>query len=146
MCVRLYCIRRCAAGPPAVAIDAEDSQCAAAHQWCWWRDRRERPGAGGAARQAPRPAGGPCWVPRARSVSRWQRQVATACSSRQPLATMGKGRDNKKKAAKKAGKVVAGKGQAKTDSKTKKNDKKKTRRELFSSGVGGEEVRLLLAL
>eukprot|EP01050_Picozoa_sp_SAG11_P004506 SAG11_NODE_290_length_11190_cov_12.004872_5_plen_145_part_00 len=58
---------------------------------------------------------------------------------------MGKGRDKKKKAAVKAGKIVVGKGAAKTDSKTHKNEKKKTRRKMFNEGVGGDEVEKILS-
>eukprot|EP01051_Picozoa_sp_SAG22_P024524 SAG22_NODE_6839_length_805_cov_1.804533_1_plen_74_part_01 len=58
---------------------------------------------------------------------------------------MGKGRDKKKNAAKKAGKVTAGKGDAKTASHTKKNEKKKKKRELFATGSGGDEVKEMLA-
>ena len=58
---------------------------------------------------------------------------------------MGKGRDKKKRAAQKAGKVVHGKGSAKTESKTGKNDKKKKKREMFRDGKGGDDVETILA-
>eukprot|EP01052_Picozoa_sp_SAG31_P040371 SAG31_NODE_5829_length_2306_cov_1.319891_3_plen_157_part_00 len=44
------------------------------------------------------------------------------------------------------GKFVAGKGEAKTSQKTNKNEKKRTRRQRFATGVGGgEEVEGMLA-
>ena len=58
---------------------------------------------------------------------------------------MGKGRDKKKKAAEKAGKVVHSKGGAKTEDKTDKNRKKKKKREMFRDGTGGDDVESLLA-
>jgi hypothetical protein len=58
---------------------------------------------------------------------------------------MGKGRDKKKKAAEKAGKVVHGKGGAKTETKTDKSQEKQKKRKMFRDGTGGDDVESLLA-
>jgi hypothetical protein len=61
------------------------------------------------------------------------------------LCTMGKGRDKKKKANEKAGKVVHGKGAAKTESKTAKGEKKSSKRKMLRMGEGGDDVEAMLA-
>ena len=58
---------------------------------------------------------------------------------------MGKGRDKKKKAGEKAGKIVHGKGAAKTESKTVKGAKKTTKRKMLRMGEGGDDVEAMLA-
>ena len=59
---------------------------------------------------------------------------------------MGKsGRDKRKKAAAKRGEVTFGKGAAKTEAKTSKNEEKRKKRDMFKSGKGDDDVESALA-